>query len=74
MANQSVTLPGLLAELAAKVRRYQDKPIGEQNTKASLIEPLLECLGWDIRDPDSVHREYRTKPRDTRSTVVFGST
>jgi hypothetical protein len=58
------TLTVTIAQLAEKIQRYRDKVIGEQNTKASLIEPLLECLGWDIRDLDSVHREYRTKSRD----------
>jgi hypothetical protein len=64
MADLQVALTATIAQLAEKIRRYRDKVIGEQNTKASLIEPLLECLGWDIRDLDSVHREYRTKTRD----------
>jgi len=64
MANLLPALTASIAQIAEKVRRYRDKAIGEQNTKASLIEPLLECLGWDIRDLDSVHREYRAKPRD----------
>ncbi|MCC6228470.1 MAG: hypothetical protein IT432_04505 [Phycisphaerales bacterium] len=50
--------------IAAKAKRFGDRHLGEQNTKASLIEPLLEALGWDIRDPDEVHREYRAKGRD----------
>src|SRR5262245_20560868 len=36
--------------LADKVRRYReqyrDRGLGEENTKASLIEPVLEALGW----------------------------
>lgn len=58
------TLTSAIAQLAEQIRKYRDKAIGEQNTKASLIEPLLECLGWNIRDLDFVHREYRTKSRD----------
>jgi len=64
MTVASPPLAVTIAQLAEKVRKYGGKGIGEQNTKASLIEPLLECLGWDIRDLDSVHREYRTKSRD----------
>jgi hypothetical protein len=30
-----------------------------------LIEPLLEALGWDIRDPDEVHREFRPTSKDS---------
>jgi predicted type IV restriction endonuclease len=51
--------------IAAKVPKYRDRTIGEQNTKASLIEPILEALGWDIRDPDEVHREFRPISRDS---------
>lgn len=53
-----------IAEIAAKIKRYRGRIIGEQNTKASLIEPLLEALGWDIRDFDEVHREFKAKPAD----------
>ena len=47
-----------------KIKRYQQRPLGEQNTKASLIEPLFEALGWDVRDADEVHREYKSRPAD----------
>ena len=50
--------------VVAKIRRFQDRALGEQNTKASLIEPVLEALGWDIRDPDEVHREFKPTPKD----------
>jgi predicted type IV restriction endonuclease len=32
--------------------------MSELNTISTLIEPLLEVLGWNIRDPDEVQREY----------------
>lgn len=38
--------------------------IGEQNTKAVLVEPVIEALGWDLRDLESVVREYRSNPQD----------
>ena len=46
--------------------RYRNQPraVGEQNTKAGLIEPLLAALGWDIHDPDEVYREYRRVTTD----------
>ena len=28
-----------------KVQKFKDRTLGEQNTKASLIEPILEALG-----------------------------
>jgi hypothetical protein len=52
-------------DVIAKIRRYQDRSIGEQNTKASLIEPVLEALGWDVRDADEVFREFKAKSVDS---------
>src|SRR5688572_33489451 len=51
--------------IADKLPRFRDRRLGEQNTKASLIEPILEALGWDIRDPDEVHREFRPISKDS---------
>ena len=44
--------------------RRHPRRLGEQNTKASLIEPIIDALGWDIYDPDEVHREYRRRSSD----------
>lgn len=63
----SETHEGLLASIqqaAQKILRFKDRSLGEQNTKASLIEPILEALGWDVRDPDEVHREFKPTTRD----------
>lgn len=59
------TLLDSITGVAAKARKFTDRGIGEQNTKASLIEPVLEALGWDIRDPDEVHREFRPTGKDS---------
>lgn len=62
MAELEETLGGL----AAKARRLLAKngDVGEENTKAVLVEPLLEALGWDTRDLEEVQREFRYKPQD----------
>jgi RAMA domain-containing protein len=44
--------------------RDRKEQIGEQNTKAALIDPLLSALGWDLQEIDEVRREYRRKPQD----------
>src|ERR671931_162567 len=44
-----------------KPRARCDAPIGEQDTKAALIEPVLRALGWDVEDLEEVQREYRLK-------------
>ncbi|HUE75148.1 MAG TPA: hypothetical protein VMP01_30045 [Pirellulaceae bacterium] len=57
-------LRGCIESISGKIKRYQSRSLGEQNTKASLIEPLLESLGWDVRDPDEVHREFKAVSAD----------
>jgi len=44
-----------------KVRR---ESIGEENTKSTLIDPILTALGWDLQELEEVCREYRRKPQD----------
>jgi len=53
----------LCGERLDKYRRPGQR-IGEQNTKAMLIEPVLHALGWDLFDPDEVNREYRRRSSD----------
>jgi hypothetical protein len=44
--------------------REQKESIGEQNTKAVLIDPVLSALGWSLEELDEVSPEYRRKPQD----------
>jgi Restriction Enzyme Adenine Methylase Associated/Type I restriction enzyme R protein N terminus (HSDR_N) len=53
-----------LTDVAERVERYRDARIGEQNTKATLIAPVLRALGWNVEDLDEVHLEYRYKSQD----------
>jgi len=62
---QSIDLLSVLDETRKKIAKFKGRSIGEENTKASLIEPVLEALGWDIRDPDEVHREFRANRKDS---------
>lgn len=56
----------LLHNLKNKIMTFQkeNKKIGEQDTKRILIDPLMEQLGWDVRDYKEVRSEYRHKPQD----------
>lgn len=47
-----------------RVSRYRGMPLNEQNTKASLVDPVLRALGWDTEDLEEVHREYKDKSID----------
>jgi len=53
-----------LDDVAERIERYRDKRIGEQNTKATLIVPVLRALGWNVEDLDEVHLEYKFKSQD----------
>jgi hypothetical protein len=59
-------LTSVLPKLRKRIQKIQNRneSIGEQNTKAALIDPLLSALGWDVEDIDEVSREYRRKPQD----------
>lgn len=54
-----------LTEVRARIEKYRGRRrINEENTKATLIEPVLRALGWDVEDLDEVAREYKFKQRD----------
>src|SRR5215213_6487362 len=60
------TVANVIPRLRTRIQKIRNRKenIGEQNTKAALIDPLLSALGWDIEDIDEVSREYRRKPQD----------
>ena len=57
-------LQKVIKAVVAKITRYKGGVFNEQDTKAALIEPILEALGWDTRDPEQVRREFKTNPKD----------
>jgi hypothetical protein len=60
------TLTPTLEQVRDRIAPYRDRTssVGEQNTKAALIEPILRALGWDVEDPEEVWREYRRRSVD----------
>ena len=54
----------VLKEVVARIARYRGSAFNEQDTKAALIKPVLEVLGWDTSDPELVRHEFKTNPRD----------
>lgn len=46
--------------LRAQIERHSRSGLKEYPTRTIFIDPLLEALGWDIRDPDDVELEYPT--------------
>lgn len=55
-----------LEKVRERIRRARQRgeTIGEQNTKAALIDPVLAALGWDVGDIEEVRREYRHTSKD----------
>jgi hypothetical protein len=58
------TLAKTLADVRQRIAQASKRGLNEQNTKATLIEPVLRALGWDTEDIDEVVHEYRVKRRD----------
>ena len=65
-----------ILKLAEKIRRYRsegvDKSLSEQDTKAVLVEPLLEIAGWAVDDPIQVSREDRPTERPVDYSLKIG--
>lgn len=49
-----------IEEIRGKLESLQRHTLNETSTRTIIIDPLLETLGWDIRDPDEVQLEYPT--------------
>jgi RAMA domain-containing protein len=58
------TLMNTLADVRDRIDQYSKKDLNEQNTKATLIEPVMRALGWDTEDVEEVAREFKVKSRD----------
>lgn len=66
MEDSRKRLAATIAEVRKRIDRAGNRStnLGEQNTKATLIEPILDALGWRLDSIDDVYREYRSKPQD----------
>jgi hypothetical protein len=53
-----------LSSVRDRIAKYQRPGIGEQDTKAALIVPVLRSLGWDVEDLEDVKLEYKRLPSD----------
>jgi len=68
-----------IEELRLKLDRHRKGDLKEYPTRTIFIDPLLQALGWDVRDPDEVQLEYPTidgksvdyAPKVNRKPVLF---
>lgn len=72
-------LVACIEELRASLERHKKANLKEYPTRTIFVDPLLEALGWDVRDPDEVQLEYPTidgksvdyAPKINRKPVLF---
>jgi hypothetical protein len=57
-------LVNVLHTVKHRIDRYGSKGINEQDTKATLLQPVLRALGWDVEDLEDVQREYKIRKQD----------
>lgn len=55
----------VLPEIRDLVARYEGMGITEMETRASLINPVLNALGWRVGDLEQVRQEYRFQRSDS---------
>jgi hypothetical protein len=56
-------LAAMLESVRSRIARTAARGLNEQNTKATLIEPVLRALGWNTEDVDEVVHEYTSGKR-----------
>ena len=53
-------IPDVISGVLTTAEKLKTSSAGnEANTKALLIEPVLQALGWDLTDLDQVQREVK---------------
>jgi hypothetical protein len=57
-------LDAVLPTVAERIARHAGQGIGEQDTKAALIVPVLRALGWDTENLEDVRLEYKRRAAD----------
>ncbi len=59
------SLIALLQQLQTKLERFRKEVLMKETpTRTIFIDPILEALGWDVRNPDEVQLEYPTIDED----------
>ena len=54
----------VIEQVQQRIADYTLEGIGESNTKATIISPVLRSLGWDVEDLDEVRLEFKLRPSD----------
>ena len=70
-ANDRVQMKERLEVFAARARSIAEHCDNEEQTKVSLINPYLELLGYDVRDPRTCRLEYTADIGKTGERVDY---
>jgi len=54
------TVVSCIENLRVELERHRKRALKEYPTRVIFIDPMLDALGWDVRDPDEVQLEYTT--------------
>jgi hypothetical protein len=73
------TIISCIENLRMKLDRHRKDALKEYPTRTIFVDPLLQALGWDVRDPEEVELEYPTidgksvdyAPKINRKPVLF---
>jgi len=73
------TIIKCIEDLRTKLDKYIKENLKEYSTRIIFIDPLLQALGWNVKDPDEVELEYPTidgksvdyAPKINRKPVLF---
>ncbi|MEA3223369.1 MAG: DUF5655 domain-containing protein [Thermodesulfobacteriota bacterium] len=68
-----------IENLRMKLDKHRKDDLKEYPTRTIFVDPLLNALGWDVRDPDELELEYPTidgksvdyAPKINRKPVLF---
>ncbi len=68
-----------IENLRMKLDKHRKDDLKEYPTRTIFVDPLLQALSWDVKDPDEVELEYPTidgksvdyAPKINRKPVLF---
>lgn len=64
-------LTDVITRVADRLKRLKSRDLNEEITKTTFIEPVLDALGWDVREFEEVSKEYRHSKDDNPVDYAF---
>lgn len=61
----------VITRVADRLKRLKSRDLNEASTKTTFIEPVLDALGWEVREFEEVRQEYRHSKDDNPVDYAF---